>query len=75
MASKDKFTIRLQCPTCEQTGEADCWQEDGWAFAKGAQGTTVTSVSPGFTRVKKSSFWGGDINFVCDECRDLCARE
>jgi len=75
MSSKDKFTIPLQCPACGQTGEANCWQEDGWAFVKGNQGTSVTNVSPGFTRVKERSFWGDDINFVCDECGDLCARQ
>lgn len=75
MASKDRFTMPLECPACGKSGEANCWQEDGWSFVKGNRGTSVTNVTTGFTRVKERSFWGDDINFVCDDCGDLCARE
>jgi hypothetical protein len=73
--AKDRFTIQLKCPKCKQEGEAQCEQEDGWAFLKGKTATKVNDVTPGFSRVKKSSFWGEDINFVCDVCGDLSVHD
>ncbi|QQO52015.1 MAG: hypothetical protein N838_00135 [Thiohalocapsa sp. PB-PSB1] len=73
--AKDRFKIPLICPKCGKTGEAHCWQEDGWAFFKGDTATTVVEVTPGFTRVTKSSFWGEDVIFVCDECNELSAEK
>lgn len=70
---KDKFTIPLKCPSCGKEGDAKCWQEDGWAYLKGDRSTQVTELSPGFTRVKEPSFWGEDINFLCDDCKELSA--
>lgn len=64
--AKDRFTARIECPKCGK---------DGWAFVKGAQDTTVTNVSEGFTRVKKPSYWGRDVNFTCDDCGELSAAE
>jgi predicted RNA-binding Zn-ribbon protein involved in translation (DUF1610 family) len=72
--AKDRFTIPLLCPKCGKTGEAHCEQEDGWAFVKGNTATTVTQVNPGFSRVKKQSHWGNDVNFLCDECGELSAK-
>ena len=73
--AKDKFKIPLQCPTCGKSGEANCWQEDGWAFVKGNTATTVTNVTEGFSRVDKPSFWGKDINFFCDDCGELSVNK
>lgn len=70
----DRFTIPLECPNCGQKGEAQCEQEDGWAFVKGNRATTVRGVTPGFSRVKEQSWWGGDVNFVCDSCGKLSAK-
>jgi hypothetical protein len=69
--AKDRFKISLLCPACGKTGEARCEQEDGWAYVKGNTATTVKSVTPGFNRVKQGSYWGDDINFVCDDCEEL----
>jgi hypothetical protein len=71
--AKDRFIITLQCPACGKSGEAHCWQEDGWAFVKGNISTSITEVTPGFTRVNQKSFWGDDVNFVCNDCRELSA--
>ena len=71
--AKDRFTITLKCPNCGKTGKASCWQEDGWAFVKGNMATTVTNVTSGFSRVNQPSYWGDDINFVCDVCGELSA--
>jgi hypothetical protein len=74
MAARDRFTIPLECPRCKKTGEAECSQEDGWAYVKGDRATAVTAVSPGFARVKTPSGYGDDVNFVCDECGELSAK-
>lgn len=71
----DRFTIPLLCPSCSKSGEAQCWQENGWAYMKGKTSTSVTKISPGFSRVEKRSRWGEDINFVCDECDELSASK
>ena len=73
--AKDRFKIPLKCPKCGRTGEASCEQEDGWAYVKGDHSTSVTSVTPGFTRVNKGGCWGEDINFVCDECNEISANK
>ncbi len=73
--AKDRFKIPLECPTCGKSGEAHCEQEDGWAFVKGDHSTHVTSVTSGFSRVNKKSNWGDDINFVCDDCGKISAKE
>jgi predicted RNA-binding Zn-ribbon protein involved in translation (DUF1610 family) len=73
--AKDRFTISLKCPKCGRAGEANWEQEDGWAFVKGNTATTVKSVTAGFSRVKKESFWGDDVNFVCDACGELSADD
>ena len=72
--AKDRFKIPLKCPKCSKKGEASCEQEDGWAWVKGNDSTTVTNVTSGFSRVKKKSSWGEDVNFVCDECGELSAN-
>ena len=58
--AKDRFTIPLKCPKCGKSGEADCWQEDGWAFMKGDHSTRVTGVTlrwtPKFGQVVKVVF-------------------
>jgi hypothetical protein len=74
MSSKDRFTIPLNCPSCNRSGEADCSQEDGYTWMNGHQSTYVENVTPGFSRVEEPSYWGKDINFVCDDCGDLCAN-
>ena len=68
---KDTFKIPLQCPSCGKSGEAICWQEDGWAFSRGDSATAVTDISEGCSRVNKPSFWGEGLNFVCNECGEL----
>ncbi len=72
--AKDRFTIPLKCPVCGKEGEARCSQEDGWAFSRGATETTVNSSTSGFTFVDKPSFWGSDVNFICDNCGELSAH-
>jgi acetone carboxylase gamma subunit len=73
--ARDRFVIPLKCPACGKSGEAHCWQEDGWIFMRGDTATRVTEVTPGFSRVKQKSYWGNDVNFVCDECGKLSAKE
>lgn len=73
MTAKDEFTIPLRCPNCGKTGQARCWQWDGWSYAKGDRSTGVTEVTPGFKRVKESSGYGDDVNFACDDCDELSA--
>lgn len=72
--AKDRFTIPLKCPKCGKKGEAHCEEEDGWAFVKGKTTTKVNDMTLGFSRVKKKSYWGDDLNFVCDDCGDLSAH-
>lgn len=74
MTSRDKFSIPLECPKCEKTGEASCWQEDGYTYMNGNTDTGVNNVTEGFTRVYTKSHWGNDINFICSECGELSAR-
>lgn len=69
---RDEFNIQLSCPSCKASGVASCWQKEGWAFQRD-QGTRVTSVTLGFTRVNAPSSWGEDINFTCNNCGELCA--
>lgn len=72
--AKDEFTIPLKCPKCEKSGEAKCWQQDGWAFVRGDRSTRVIGATAGFSRVKERSYWGDDVNFICDKCGELSAQ-
>ena len=72
--AKDRFKIPLKCPECGKEGEANCEQEDGWAFMKGNHFTQVNKVTSGFSRVNEKSGWSEDINFICNDCGKLAAK-
>lgn len=65
--AKDRFKIKLVCPQCGKDGEADAYEDDGWAYMKGSRDTTVTSCPDGFKVVHpKDRKKKTDIH--CEDC-------
>ncbi|PHZ84765.1 hypothetical protein [Paremcibacter congregatus] len=65
--AKDRFKLKLKCPSCGLAGMADAEEEEGWAYLKGKTARRITHKPDGFKDVEDNKKPGG-IDIVCTQC-------
>ena len=67
MASRDKFDIKLSCPSCGRAGVAKASEADGIVYLKGDRDTSITDLPDGFKIVPQPSRMVS-VDIFCDTC-------
>jgi hypothetical protein len=67
MASRDRFNIKLACPSCGSTGVAKAEEADGIVYLKGDRETSITDLPSGFKVVDQPSKMAS-VDIFCVDC-------
>ena len=67
MASRDRFSIKLECPSCGRAGVAQASEADGIVYLKGDRATTITHLPEGFRIVDQASKMAS-VDIFCEMC-------
>ena len=69
MSAKDRFSVPVNCPGCQNSGEAHLWQEDGYSWMNGDHRTHVTSLPEGFKAIENDD---KSLDIICIKCGTVC---